>query len=85
MATLRVSEIFSDSRLTLIAVESVDFQHNKMNTGCQLYGNIEPVIVIVCGPDRTYALDMEAKLVDLGQLKQNISGLDTLTAPFAKA
>lgn len=82
MVTLRASEIFSDSRLTLIAVESVDFQHTKTNTGYRVYGNIEPIVLIVCGPDGTYALDMEAKLVTFDQLKQNIPELETLIAPL---
>lgn len=85
MSTLRASVIFSDSRLTLIAVESVDLRHSKTNTGCRLYGNIEPVAVIVCGPDGTYALDMEAKLTAFDQLRQDIPELDTIIAPFYRA
>ena len=85
MSTLRTSVIFSDTRLTLIAVESVDIQHNKTNTGCRLYGNIEPIAVIVCGPDGSYALDMEAKLIAIEQLRQNIPELDTIIEPFYTA
>ncbi len=80
MGTLRTSQIFSNSRLTLIAVESIEFRHRKTNTGCQLYGSIEPIAVIVHGPDGTYAFDMAAKLVTLDQLRQNIPELDAIIA-----
>lgn len=85
MVTLRASEIFSNSELQLITLESVDFQHSKRDTGYRLYGNIEPIAVIVCGPDGTYVLDMEAKLVAFDQLRQNIPDLDAIIAPFYKA
>ena len=78
MAALRASEVFNDSTLTLIAIESFDFRHRETNTGCQLYGNIKPIAVIVCSPDGTYALDMEAKPVELNQLKQEIPELAEL-------
>ena len=80
MGTLRASEIFNDSTLTLIAVVSVDFRHSKTNTGCQLYGSIEPIAVIVCSPDGTYALDMEAKPANFDQLRQDIPELGALIA-----
>lgn len=78
MSTVRAIEIFKDSRVTLIALESVDFRHHQTNSNCQLHGNIKPVAVIVCGSDRSYALDMEGKPVKLDQLRQDVSGLDTI-------
>lgn len=85
MGTLRTIEIFNDSMFTLIAVESVDFQHSKTNTGCHLYGNIEPIAVVVCSADGTYAVDMEAKPANLEQLRQTIPELDAIIAPLHKA
>ncbi len=81
MRTLRTSEIFNDSRFTLIAVESVEYRHSKTNTVCELHGNIEPIAVVVHGPDGTYALDMESKPADFDQLRQDIPGLDAIVAP----
>ncbi len=46
--------------------------------GCQLYGKIEPVAVIVCGPHGVYALVAEATPVDLDQLRRGMPGLDDL-------
>lgn len=84
MNTLRASEIFNDSRLMLIAIESVDFRYSKTNTVCRMVGNIEPIAVIVCAPDATYALDMEAKPAALEKLRQDIPELDAIIAPFNK-
>ena len=84
MGTLRASEIFNDSGLMLIAIESVDFRHSKTNTVCRMYGKIEPIAVIVCGPDAIYALDMEAKPAALDQLRQDIPELDAIIEPFDK-
>ena len=85
MSSLRTREIFDDAMaglgLRLIAVESVDFSHSKTNTGCHLYGTLEPVAVIVCGPDGAYALDMDAKPIAIDQLKQDIPELDVAITP----
>lgn len=82
MKALRAIEIFNDSRYTLIAIESVNFRHGKTNTNCRLYGKIEPIAVIVCGPDENYAFDMESKLITLDQLRQEIPELGTIIEPF---
>ena len=69
----------------LIAIESVDFRYSKTNTVCRMYGNIEPIALLVCGLDTTYALDMEAKPVAVEKLRQDIPELDAMIAPFNKA
>lgn len=85
MGQLRAIEIFNDSKFMLIAVESVNFQRNKTNASCWLYGNIETIAVIVCGPDEIYALDMDAKIIVLDQLRQDIPELDAIIGPLNKA
>lgn len=84
MGTLRTTEIFDDTMaelgIRLIAVESVEFSHSKTNTGCRMYGNLQPVAVIVCGPDGNYALDMAAKPIAIEQLKQALPELDVAIA-----
>lgn len=84
MGTLRASEIFNDSRFMLVAIESVDFQHTKMHNSCHLYGNIKPIAIIVCGPDKIYSLDMEAKPSPIEQLRQEIPDLDAIITAFNK-
>jgi len=49
---LRAREIYKDARRRLITVETVEFQHNKSTIGWQIHGDIKPVAMIVCGPDR---------------------------------
>jgi len=85
MGKLRATEIFNNARHRLIAIESVDFRYSQTSTNCRLYGNTEPIAVIVCGPDGIYALDMEAKLTMLDQLRRDIPELDAIIAPFTKA
>ena len=79
MGTLRAREIFNQSGVTLIAVESVDIQHSKSGSVGRLYGKLEPIAVVVCGSGDAHAFDMEAMPVDLDQLKQAVPELDALT------
>jgi len=78
VGTLRAKEIFNDARIKVIAVESVDVQPSKANNSCQLYGNIEPIAIIICGPDTTYALDIEAKPTPFDQLIRDIPELGSM-------
>ncbi len=43
-----------------------------------MHGNIEPIAVVVCSQDRTYALDMEARPADYDKLRQNLPELDDI-------
>ncbi len=59
MGKLRTSEFFNDSKLTLIAVESVDLRYHKNNASCVLHGSIDPVAVIVRSADRALFRSLE--------------------------
>ena len=72
MMTLRSREIYRDAKVTLIAVESIDFRPGKTTFGFHFSGRIEPIAVIVSDPSGTYALDMDAQVLDLDQLRRNI-------------
>lgn len=85
MKTYRTRQIFNDASLSVIAVESVDSRRTRTNTGCQMYGNIQPVAVVVCGPAGAYALGMEAEPADLDQLKRDIPELNASIAQFNSA
>lgn len=81
MRELRSSEVFSNNALRVIAVESVNRQRNQTKTFSTFIGTIEPLAVIVCGPDAITAYDMAAKPADLAQLRQDIPELNaTITA-----
>lgn len=78
MSTLRAREIFRDATRTLLAVESVDVQHNRSDLHVLVGVHIEPIAVIVSGPAGVAALDMESRPVSLDRLKQAIPELANL-------
>ena len=82
MSTFRAREIFNNSTLMLIAVESIQFRNKLLGTSCQIYCNIEPIAVIVCTQDTSYALDMEANPAALDQLMQDVPEMDTFVTAF---
>jgi dihydrodipicolinate reductase len=69
MTKLRARTVFSDDTLTVTAVEKLALQSDRLNRRCFLSGSLQPVAVIVKTPDRTYALDMAAQLLDLDQVE----------------
>ncbi len=86
MENLRAIEIYndvlSDGRRRLIAIESVEFEHSKADAGCQLYGHIEPLAVIVCTQDGIHILDLDSNKISLDKLRQDIPELEDLIASF---
>jgi len=84
MAASRAREIFNDSRLTLIIIESIDVQHSIANTDCRLFGFLKPIALMVYETNATYVLDMKSKPITIDQLKQDVPDLDRIIAPFNK-
>lgn len=80
MRRFRTRQVFNDSTFTIVAIESVDCQRGKSIIGCHLYGTVEPLAVVVSGPDGAYAFDMGAQPADLDQLKRDIPDLDAAIA-----
>jgi hypothetical protein len=76
--SLRARQVFSNARIALIAIESVDFQYDKTDFVYQLFGNKKPIAIVVCSPDKTDALDMEGRPLSVEQLRQNIPELAAL-------
>lgn len=72
MTRLRSREIYKDSNVTLIAVESIDFRPAKTTFGFHFSGTMEPIAIIVSNPDGTYGLGMDAEGLDLDQLRRDI-------------
>ena len=84
---LRAVEIYRDTATTLIAVESVVSSKIKSQSGCQFFGYIEPVAIVVLGPADAYALDMDGQSVDLNTFARDVPELERLIASrtsFAK-
>lgn len=68
MTTVRARTIFSDQRLTVTAVESLELRTDRSNHTRYLLGSLQPIAIIVTEPDRTYALDLDAHPVDLDRM-----------------
>lgn len=80
MSKLRAREIFRDTRHTLIALESLESSQSKTGNSCHVFGKIEPVGVVVHGPEGSYALDMSAMPITMEQLRETVPDLDVLLA-----
>lgn len=72
MTTVRSTEIYHDSNVRLIAVESIELRPGKTIFGFHVCGTIEPIAVIVLSPDGTYASGMDGQALDLDQLRKDI-------------
>ena len=68
MDRLRARTLFSNQRLTVAAVESLDFQAGRSNQRTFLIGSLKPIAILVTESDRTYALGMDAQPVDIDRL-----------------
>jgi len=82
MKKLRAHEIFRDSRIQLIAVESINIRTYTNDILCNLSGNFEPIAVIVCSRDGNYALDMQGNPVALEQLTKDLPELYAMLTSF---
>jgi len=76
MSTCRINEIFIDPELTLIVLETVELQTTTTKTSGFLLGNIAPIAVVVCRPDGTTALDMQAMPASVEHLRREFPELD---------
>ena len=70
---LRNRQVFRDKALTISVVESVESWHDQSSSRCQVIGKIEPLAVVVSGPDGDYALDVNAQPIDPDHLSQMLA------------
>lgn len=78
MTRLLAVEIFRDSRLRLISVKAVELIPVKMDSFYALSGAIKPTALVVCTPDETYAVDMQAQRRSLDFLRLHAEDLDDM-------
>ncbi len=78
MSRLRAREIYSDSRLTLFAVESIDIQRGRSDSHFHFHANVQPVALVVRSPGQVHALDMDAVPMSLEQLIREVPELASL-------
>lgn len=84
MGALRAREIINEPMLKLIVVESIDLRPRKTQIGWHCLGKMEPIAVIVCSLDGTYALDVDAQPADVERLRQDVPELDAMVSPSNK-
>lgn len=68
MTNVRARTLFSDQKLTVRAVESLQLRIDRSDHARFLIGSLKPIAIIVTEPDRTYALDLDARPVDIDGL-----------------
>ncbi|MGD8802166.1 MAG: hypothetical protein PVG12_03215 [Gammaproteobacteria bacterium] len=84
MTRFRAKPILNDSRLALIAIESLEYRHNISESGYWLYGTLKPVAVIVCNTDGTNVLGVEEGLADIQLLIEEVPELESIIASLSK-
>lgn len=70
---LRTRQVYSDTAFTVRVVESVETWQSRTATGCQAAGKIEPLAVVVSGPDGEYAVDVNAEPIGAERLAQMLA------------
>jgi len=78
MDTLRTVELYRDDNRKVIAIESVDFSHAKSENGCQLYGALAPIAIVVCTSEGNEVLIAVEDDTNLETLKYTYPELDDL-------
>lgn len=71
MRRTRVSVICKDHGLTVLAVESLQLDHQRFRQGGMVTGSLGPIAIVVCEEQGVHALDMEMKSIDLDRLLTN--------------
>ncbi len=82
MDSIRASEIYRGTGFVLVALERMEYRQDKMKHLCQVYGQIEPIAVVVCRPDAVTALDTTGAPVAIKHLKEIITDLDGMLEPY---
>ena len=77
---LRASCIFREGALELYAVERVDCRHQRETDYCVFSASLDPVAVVVCGPDGAHAVDMDSRAADLDVLTGHLPDLAAAVA-----
>jgi hypothetical protein len=68
MTALRERTVFSDDRLTVTAIESLELRADRMNHMRYVTGDLQPIAIVVKEQGRTYALDMAGQSVAIDRL-----------------
>ena len=73
MDRLHTNIVFDDPRFMVTVVQSLEFRTGSSNHMRFLTGSLQPIAVIVKEPDKSYALNMDARLVDIDSIMPGAS------------
>lgn len=68
MTKLRARTVFSDEKLTVTVVESLEIRADRANGRRTVTVNLEPTAIVVREPGGTCALDMSGQPMDIARL-----------------
>lgn len=80
MTHLRTVEFYRDDKQRLFTIQSVRIDHAKYRSGCYLFANIIPLVVILCTVDGSNVIAVDADNAQLDKLRRQHPGLDELIA-----
>lgn len=84
MTDWRAFQILDDAGRQLIAIASVTIVHNQTRPHFQLFGKLEPRLILDCTSRGISVLDLQSQHHELEQVRQEIPSLDELIRPFLK-
>ncbi len=76
MIRLVARKVWSDENVEIEAVEASEIHAEVAEGGIKAVALAKPVAIVIKGPDRQYAVDLESNPVDLGSLNQQLAGID---------
>ncbi len=82
MKKIRVKEVFKDASHLVMAIETIHTQKDRTDSSCTMSGLIQPVAIVVCNLEETYALDIEAQPTAVEPLRREIPELDFAIGSF---
>ena len=66
----RTRQIYSNTVFTVRVVESIETWQSRSATRCHAAGKIEPLAVVVSGPDGEYAVDVNGEPIGAERLSR---------------
>lgn len=72
MHKLRSKEIFSDTKLLVMAIEEIQVLQDATSTYCQNWGRMKCLTTIVCEPHTIVGLDIDARRSDVDWYRRQL-------------
>ena len=76
MLKSRIRELFRDSDRQVIVIETIHIRQHRTNSACTIQVLLEPTALVICNPERFYALNSDAQPIAVERLRRKIPELD---------